>query len=380
MACFYKRTEIKVRWFGPDTDESLEIQNAPDGFGRARDKSFRVGSTLHPSKNRRGNLNGELAGSMVFYSRASARTDYSKKPIEPFFDIKIGTKIFAKAFFSVPTGMMPIGENNLPYWKDDFKVKTPEYTGYGPVLLAPVVRAIALFVYVDGKPQKKEILCEKSAQSADNKRTVNCDDDDVDDDDLTVITGPIRDSFVTFCPSRAQDTFFFLHIPILVTHEDCLSVETGDYSVTVADAFHQMFSNLSNGKHQIRVSLQIYYDHSEFRYFIMDRNMNARGVWQTGLLNDALATPHPDPILLTSPDTPMAEGIFTINISFNLTKMLDGILDRKPPAQKYTGDDADVVRKEAAVSYFILDSVLMFQHFSDKYQCTVWCARLIYSQ
>jgi len=360
MACFYKRTETEVRWYGPNDDESVEIQNAEDGFGRARNKSFRAGATLHPSRNRCGNLNGELAGMVVFYSRASSRTDYSKKPIKPSFDVKVGTKIFAKAFFGVPMGSLPIGENNLAYRKQNPKESGFSYAGFGPVLLAPVVRAIALFVHVDGKPQKREIFCQKSAQAEDNRRSVDEENDDIEEDAVPIISSPISDSFVTFCPARVQDTFFFVHIPILTTHEDCLSVETGHYSLTVADAFHQAFSSLSPGKHEIRISLRLYYDHSEFRYFLLDRNMNARGVWKIGLPNEMLASPHPDPDQLISPDTPMAEGVFIMNISFNLTKMLDGILDRKPPIQKYVGDDASAVRKDAAVSCASLSGSVSF--------------------
>ena len=62
---------------------------------------------LGGSYTRRGNTEGELAGKIVFYSKANKDTDYSYLQPTPHIRVNKGTKLFAKAFFAMTLGRVP---------------------------------------------------------------------------------------------------------------------------------------------------------------------------------------------------------------------------------------------------------------------------------
>ena len=334
-----------VAWYLPDSNQSFAWQVMQDSFGTARNKSFRQGISRKKHANRKGNEEGQLGGKIRFYTYATAGTDYQYYPCNPTIKLKKGTKMFAKAFFSVPMGRMPIGENNVPQPRTDLK-------GQGPVLLAPCPRVIAIFVDINGEPQTHEHFCRSSVFQA-----------QVDYEDARLVPDfpdeAIEDSFFTYLCPRAQDDFFFMHFPIIASLSD-VQLRTGEYGISMIKAFCELFATLSAGTHELSVKIQMYYDHCDFNCFPKDKNINARGKWFQGFCNTDMKDPHPDPTELYAPDNYIAEGCCKIEIPKDFSKFIAGLLDRKPPKPKYPKSDTDVITKEAKVRAFFIYIYLIY--------------------
>ena len=104
--------------------------------------------------NRKGNYNGELAGKILVYSKPPMGLDYSVLPECPEIDLAHEDKLYTKVFFPAPLCRIPIGQNNTK--------RTGPWRGSGAVVLAPVPMALALFMDIDGHPERQEMFCEES--------------------------------------------------------------------------------------------------------------------------------------------------------------------------------------------------------------------------
>lgn len=338
-SCRFHLTDGPVRWYQPDSLDSHKWQMNQESFGQGRNKSFFRGLKLKSSWNRRGNEHGQLGGKVVFYDKAIPQvTNYGTFiDNQQVFTLHRGQKLFCKAFFKVPLGRMPIGENNIPQERTDLK-------GQGPVLLAACPKVVALFVKVDGKRQKHEFFCEESAEFFNDFYG------HIEIDPCPVaVTGAIKNSFLTFMVSRAQDPYFFLHIPMVATFYDSF-MDIGSHGIKSIQSFIQLFSSLTPGKHKVEIKVKVYFDHCDYNYFPMDKNINARGLWYDGLQNSFLRSPHHSPQKLIEFSAPVARGCCVVDIPGNFASNVAGILDRKPPLSAYPRKDIEIITSDAKVT------------------------------
>ena len=293
---------------------------------------------MDPGYNRNGNLNGELAGRVVFYDNADANTDYSLEPDMPTFILQPGDKLFAKAFFNVPLGRMPIGENNIK--------NSEEFRGEGGVILASRPRAIALFVDVDGQQQDEEYFCMNS------KACFNTEMKSLEslDPKPKSLDKAMDGSFFTFMCSKAQDPYCFLHLPIIGYLSDT-QFKSGLYGEALIRAFSDLFAGLSPGKHQIDLKVRYYYDHCDFNCLILGDGTNALGRWYKRVPNAVFSSPHDAPEIQGTSEEPVACGSFFVDVGdkFDEDAILDQ-LDRNVPPERYRGRNASILRNIAKVS------------------------------
>ena len=326
-----------VQWFAPESLESLDIQTAKTGFGQGRGKAFRSGAITKARYNRNGNRAGELAGQLIFYHKATESTKYDLFAKKPLIKLERHVKVFSKAFFLCPLGRMPVGMNNIPQWRDDLE-------GQGHTMIAPCPRAIALFVDIDNRPQIQEHFCDDSAANAAKYyKTMKLDKSPV------ITHRAIEGSFLTFLVAREQDPFSFLQLPIVATHNDCVHMETGEYGKTTVKAFTELFSSLTPGKHRLDIRIFMYYDHCDFNYFPMGKNINAKGQWYSGLDNYDLLSPHEEPQKYYCTKTPIASGTCFVDIPPRYEELVQGITDRKPPKWVYDRPDSSTIMSDAKV-------------------------------
>ena len=338
-----------MKWYLPDSSESITWQTMQHGFGQGRNKPFIRGLRSKSHLNRKGNNNGELGGKVVFYSHARTKdtnyTMFSKQGHSGLY-LNKGDKLFSKVFFRTPLGRMPIGENNIPKKRLDLK-------GQGPVLVAPCPKTVAIFVDIDGIPQTHEFFCEESfdyvQECYDNLKMAT---------PPNMFTRAIKDSFFTFMVSREQDKYFFLHIPLIATFYDSF-MDTGHYGKACIQSFIHLFSSLPPGRHLLEIRVKIYFDHCDYNYFPLDRNINARGMWYDGLDNSCLVTPHPDPQKYFSYGTWAAKGSCIINIPSAFIHIVDGILDRKTPRNGYPRSDIEHIVGDAKVRRCFNDKITL---------------------
>ena len=327
-----------VCWYTGDSPESLRWQSEETGFGIGRNRSFIDCFQKKVYTNRKGNENGELAGHLLVFNHLGQNPNYAYLSHSPHFVVGPETKIFAKAFLGCPLGRMPIGENVLTRQESKIQPKTK----HGPVLLALCPRIISIFVDVDGQPAKYEAF-DTSALTDLGKYCK-----DMETKPAISQTG-IKGAFFSYVVSRDQDEFFFLHFPILTKHSDCSSVDTGTYGSEIVRNFIKLFSSLSPGQHKIEIRVVCYHDHCDFSYFPLNKNINARGIWYSKLVNSRLRDPHPRPQKLVSMAYPIAEGSFTVELPQSFNKLTKTLLDRRAPRERYKEADHDVVRKDARV-------------------------------
>ncbi len=325
--------------------------------------------------NRAGNMNGELAGKIVFFDKASRKTDYSSFPSNPEYNAAEVDKIFAKAFLPAPLHRMPIGETNL--------IPDYEIRGKGATVLAPKPIAIGIYIDVDGVPQSNEHFCKdsftgleqeiraKESESENNTGKLDMlkDEDEEakkkeekekkneqqaqqgDDNKYNLLNKPMKGSFYTFLVSKEQLPFCFIHVPLIGTLHDT-NFSTGYYGENFIRCFCDMIRSLSPGSHKIDMRISYCYDHQEYNYLVLGKGSNTLGTWGKDLANSRLKEPHPKPENLEYSET-MAEGSFTLHVppgfSTNVAGMLDA-LDQKPPEEAFNERNAEKIRKIARVS------------------------------
>jgi hypothetical protein len=335
-ACVLTHPSLPVRWFPPDSPNADNIILQPTGFGVGRSKSYFKSISLRPGINRKGNEFGQLGGSVIFFHAAKKNDHYTKDDGKtPIIRLKKKRKIFAKAFLMCPMGRMPVGENNV---KANRALAANER---GPVLLAAAPKIVALFVKVDGEPRPTEIL---SLDSVDEVRKQYRDMKPHPEWPQRAVPG----SFFTYMPSRHQDEYVFIHLPLVAELEDT-ELETGSYASDLVVTFCGLLLSLSPGAHEISFEVRCYYDHCDFNYLVLDKNYNPMGQWKSKLSNERLVDPHQNPRLLHPISKSVASGSMKLIVPNHVIPLIKGLLERKPPVERYRGTDRDIIKKEAKV-------------------------------
>ena len=357
VATFKTDLDGPVTWYPANAPESLQWQSKEEGFGYKRVRSYRDVAIEDPGYNRIGNHNGELTGQIVFYTHADSSTDYSQLPENPTFDLSDGEKLFAKAFFDLPLGRIPIGENNIIANREKFR-------GQGSVLLASRPRAIAVFVTVDKVLQDAKHFCVDSKADVDNEIK-----SELMDPKPNPIQEAMPGSFFTFLCSKTQEPYCFLHLPLVGTLTDT-HFRTGPYGEAMIRAFCELFATLTPGKHQIDIKIRYYYDHCDFNCLVLGNGTNAMGRWYKCVPNTQFTSPHEIPEILASPVRPIASGSCIINLKgkYQTSLILDQ-LEWKAPREKYLRGNANILRNVARVcnQIYILKVKTLFLLTSEIY-------------
>ncbi|ELU06050.1 hypothetical protein CAPTEDRAFT_188577 [Capitella teleta] len=331
-----KPVAAAATWYSAaDSRAADEYILQSNGFGKGRSKAFFKAISSKPGVNRKGNEFGQLGGKLIFFQSAKKNKDYSCSSPMPVIRLNKKRKLFAKAFVMCPLGRLPIGRNHFQF----DKMNHPNQKG--AVLLAVTPRIIALFMTVDGVAIKSEVLCH---DSVDKLRKDYRDLKPKPEWLQTALPG----SFFTYMPSRHQDEYFFIHLPLVAELEDTL-LETGNYAADLITTFCELLSSLSPGPHEINVQVKGYHDHCDYNYFVLDKNVNAMGKWGCKLSNNRLLEPHPDPRKLYPITQVIASGSMKLIVPNTVIPLIKGLLEKKPPVERYKGDDKESIKKEAKI-------------------------------